>query len=66
MTSEFWFPLVGFGSSFLAGVSGVGSGSLAGGIPGAMVGTWMCHRLPQRPLRLIMSVAIGYAAWRLL
>lgn len=39
---------------------------LAGGIPGAMVGTWMCHRLPQRPLRLIMSVAIGYAAWRLL
>jgi len=39
---------------------------LAGGIPGVLVGTWTCHRLPQRPLRLIMSVAIGYAAWRLL
>lgn len=39
---------------------------LAGGIPGAIVGTWTCHRLPQRALRGLISVAIGYAALRLL
>ena len=39
---------------------------LAGGIPGALVGTWACHWLPQRRLRGIISVAIGFAALRLL
>ena len=39
---------------------------LAGGVPGALVGTWTCHRLPQRALRGIISVAIAFAALRLL
>lgn len=33
MTSELLFPLVGFGASLLAGVSGVGSGSLVAPTP---------------------------------
>lgn len=39
---------------------------LVGGIPGALIGTWTCHRLPQRALSGIISVAIGCAALRLL
>jgi uncharacterized membrane protein YfcA len=45
---------------------GIAALLLVGGVPGALIGTWTCHRVPQRALRGIISAAIGYAALRLL
>jgi uncharacterized membrane protein YfcA len=39
---------------------------LIGSVPGVLVGTWLCDRVPARPLRFAIAAILAFAGFRLL